>query len=357
MSTWILLRGLTREGRHWGSFPEQLRVEADFSGDAHSITLLDLPGNGRENALSAPLDVAEMVKFVRSRAAGAGLPPPYRLVAMSLGGMVATGWAQRHPEEIERLVLINTSMRPFSAMTERLRPEVWPALMRVAASWANPMKCETIVHDLTCNRVDTQSADIAAWAAIRQSAGVSAANGLRQLWAAARFRAGNHAPACPTLLLSSKADRLVNPVCSTRIAARWGTAHAVHAWAGHDLPHDDPLWTSKAIADWLRNLESLADKPPVVSARRPDPSEPPAALSRNHDCSRFRFAMALYRACEIQVIRHSMRGKTRPITDKIVKRTTRDSLQCSPAHGAGENVLAALIRRVAHIDASYRGQI
>jgi pimeloyl-ACP methyl ester carboxylesterase len=161
-----------------------------------------------------------------------------------------------HPEEIERLVLINTSMRPFSAMSERLRPEAWPALMRVAASWANPMKCETIIHDLTCNRLDTQSDDIAAWAAIRQSAGVSAANGLRQLWAAARFRAGNHAPACPTLLLSSRADRLVDPVCSTRIAARWGTAHAVHAWAGHDLPHDDPVWTSKAIADWLRKLQN-----------------------------------------------------------------------------------------------------
>ena len=264
MSTWILLRGLTREGRHWGSFPEQLGVEAGFNGDANSIALLDLPGNGRENGLSAPLDVADMVEFVRARAADAGLLPPYRLVAMSLGGMVATGWAQRHPEEIERLVLINTSMRPFSAMSERLRPEAWPALMRVAASWANPMKCETIVHDLTCNRVDTQSDDIAAWTAIRQSAGVSAANGLRQLWAAARFRADSHAPACPTLLLSSRADRLVDPVCSTRIAARWGTAHAVHAWAGHDLPHDDPVWTSKAIADWLRKLQSHADEPPVV---------------------------------------------------------------------------------------------
>ncbi len=265
MSTWILLRGLTREGRHWGSFPEQLRLETGFNGDADNIVLLDLPGNGRENALSAPLDVEDMVKFVRARAADAGLLPPYRLVAMSLGGMVATGWAQRHPEEIERLVLINTSMRPFSAMTERLRPEVWPALVRAAASWADPTKCETIIHDLTCNRMDTQADDIAEWIAIRQSAPVSAANGMRQLWAAAHFRADSHAPACPALLLSSGADRLVNPVCSKRIATRWGVAHAVHAWAGHDLPHDDPVWTSKAIADWLRHLQSHEDEPPLLS--------------------------------------------------------------------------------------------
>lgn len=264
MSTWILLRGLTRETRHWGRFPAILHdaVKTD------SLLQLDLPGNGALVEQRAPAEVAAMVGFVRLAVAQSSVPGPYRVLAMSLGGMVATAWAQQYPDEIERLVLINTSMRPFSAMSERLRPKVWPALMRIAASWADPMKCETIIHDLTCNRLDTQSSDIAAWAAIRRSAGVSAANGLRQLWAAARFRADNHAPACPTLLLSSKGDRLVNPVCSTRIAARWGTAHAVHAWAGHDLPHDDPVWTSKAIADWLRTVQSHTDEPPVVSDRR-----------------------------------------------------------------------------------------
>jgi len=51
----------------------------------------------------------------------------------------------------------------------------------------------------------------------------------------------------------------------------------------------------------------------------------------------------------------SMPGNTLPISDEIVKGTTRDSLQFSPAHCTGENVLAALIRRVHRIDASYRG--
>jgi hypothetical protein len=48
-----------------------------------------------------------------------------------------------------------------------------------------------------------------------------------------------------------------------------------------------------------------------------------------------------------------MRGNTLPISDEIVKSTTRDSLQFSPVHGAGENILAALIRRVDRIDTSY----
>jgi pimeloyl-ACP methyl ester carboxylesterase len=252
MSAWILLRGLTREGRHWGKFLEHLRLEAALPSD--QITLLDLPGNGRENALPAPLHVSDMTTFVRSRAAAAGLKPPYRLLAMSLGGMVATDWAQRHPQDIERLVLINTSMRPFAAMHERLQLSAWPQLLRAAALWNDSLRCEGIIHGVTCNRTDTFDDDLAVWATIRRVAPVSAKNALRQLWAAARFHAGEQAPACPTLLLSSKMDHLVKAVCSERIAEKWRSQHKQHAWAGHDLPHDDPAWTANAIAGWLQTL-------------------------------------------------------------------------------------------------------
>jgi pimeloyl-ACP methyl ester carboxylesterase len=256
MSRWILLRGLTREARHWGAFAERLRGMGGAFADR--VTLIDLPGNGAERMQKAPLDVRAMTAFVRARAADRGVAPPYRLIAMSLGGMVATEWAQRHPDEIERLVLINTSMRPFARVTERLRPAAWPALVRVAAAWPDAPRSEAIIHALTCNRRDTAAADIAHWADIRRSARVNAANGVRQLLAAARFRADATAPRCPTLLLSSAADRLVDPVCSVRIASQWHASHAAHPWAGHDLPHDDPDWTSRAIGDWLAAVDRSA---------------------------------------------------------------------------------------------------
>jgi pimeloyl-ACP methyl ester carboxylesterase len=271
MSTWILLRGLTREARHWGSFPALFERElgqelgqgfgqnrASFGVDEESVTLLELPGNGTENALQTPPGIPEMMEFVRSRAAALGLRAPYRLLAMSLGGMIGTAWAQRYPEEIERLVLVNTSMRPFCGVTERLRPAAWPTLARLVCAWRNPETSERIIHALTCNRSDSVSDDIAAWSEIRRTAPVRAANGLRQLLAAARFRADRHAPRCPVLLLSSGSDRLVDPACSARIAAQWaGAVHAIHPWAGHDLPHDDPEWVSKTICDWLLAVERV----------------------------------------------------------------------------------------------------
>ncbi|MGF6597328.1 pimeloyl-ACP methyl ester carboxylesterase [Paraburkholderia sp. GAS448] len=250
MTTWILLRGLTREARHWGPFPGLLRAATE-AGD---VLLPDLPGNGAYTRLRAPLEVADMVGFVRLAALQSGVPGPYRLLAMSLGGMVATAWAQRHPQDIERIVLINTSMRPFSCAQERLRPGAWADLLRVAAHWGQTddgKEPESLIHQLTCNNRQSVIDDLAAWRAIRASAPVGRGNALRQLFAAARFSAGQSVPQCPALILSSEDDQLVNPVCSAQLANAWRATHRHHPWAGHDLPHDDPEWTCEAIATWL----------------------------------------------------------------------------------------------------------
>ena len=68
----------------------------------------------------------------------------------------------------------------------------------------------------------------------------------------------------------------------------------------------------------------------------------------------FALLWTLNRACEIQMATHSMRGEILPIAPAVCARATRDSLQFDPAHGAGQNVLDALIRRVDRLDPSYR---
>jgi homoserine acetyltransferase len=71
------------------------------------------------------------------------------------------------------------------------------------------------------------------------------------MFAAARFRAEPVGSSVPILLLSSAADRMVDPECSRRIAEAFATAHEVHARAGHDLTLDDPSWCAERIATWL----------------------------------------------------------------------------------------------------------
>ena len=245
--SWVLLRGLTREARHWDGFADQLAAHVGQG----KVTALDLPGNGVFYQQPSPTSVSAMVDFARQQLLAQGVKPPYNLLAMSLGGMVATGWAQRYPLEVCRLVLINTSMQPFSRMTERLRPSNWPQLGLLAARWSDTDYAERTIHKLTCNQTAQQAEDLAQWRQIRKSAPVSSQNALRQLLAAARFSCASAAPPCPVLVLSSGADHLVNPVCSTQLAQAWQAEHRSHSWAGHDLPHDDAQWLVEQVAGWL----------------------------------------------------------------------------------------------------------
>jgi ribulose-5-phosphate 4-epimerase/fuculose-1-phosphate aldolase len=68
----------------------------------------------------------------------------------------------------------------------------------------------------------------------------------------------------------------------------------------------------------------------------------------------FALLWTLNRACEVQALTDSMRGKPLAIDPAITARATRDALQFSPEHGAGENMLAALVRRAERLDPSYK---
>jgi pimeloyl-ACP methyl ester carboxylesterase len=92
---------------------------------------------------------------------------------------------------------------------------------------------------------------LAHWLALRQAHPVSRSNALRQLMAAARFGAPAEPPPCPTLLLASLADQLVNVACSRALAQNWHCALQLHPSAGHDLPLDDAPWVIEQIRQWL----------------------------------------------------------------------------------------------------------
>lgn len=250
MTTWILLRGLTREARHWADLPQRLRA----SGIEGEIVFADLPGSGAHSRVRVPASVPAIVDFVRADLIARGYRPPFRVIALSLGAMIAAAWAQREPLDIECLALINTSMRPFSGPFMRLRPRALPELSCAALRWHSRRDAEAAIHNLTCKRRDKRDMDLAAWIEIYRSAPVTRANAWRQLWAAARFKADDAPPQCPMLVLSSRGDTLVHPGCSAALAQAWGVAHRQHPWAGHDLPHDDPAWLADRVARWAMEL-------------------------------------------------------------------------------------------------------
>jgi pimeloyl-ACP methyl ester carboxylesterase len=250
MSRWVLLRGLMRESRHWGEFPEVFRRAMP---DAE-VMLPDLPGNGALYRSRSPLRIGDMVEHFRASLRVQGFLPPYHLLTLSLGAMAAAEWAHQYPGELRACVLMNTSMRPFSPFYQRLIWRNYPSLLALALQRNNPRAFEQQVLRLTSNRPELHATASGAWARYREEYPVSRSNALRQLIAAARFRAPIPAPQVPVLVLVSRQDKLVDPACSLRLAKEWQVPVAIHPDAGHDLPFDDAGWVAQQVRDWIGTL-------------------------------------------------------------------------------------------------------
>jgi pimeloyl-ACP methyl ester carboxylesterase len=259
VTTWVLLRGLMREARHWGEFPAQFQA---VTGATRLVTV-DFPGNGSLHAQSSACSVEAMAKHCHDQLRRLGHTPPYSVLAMSLGAMVAVEWSKQYPGEIERLVLINTSLAPQNPFHHRLRSANYPALLR-SMIFGGKTQREQIILRVTSNiawSTDRKIQLLAQWVGYAQDAPVSRMNILRQLYAAASYRATSTPPGAPVLLLAGLNDRLVAAQCSRTLARLWSCKVEMHETAGHDLPLDDGLWVAERVREWLASDASQAPDP------------------------------------------------------------------------------------------------
>jgi pimeloyl-ACP methyl ester carboxylesterase len=238
-----------REARHWGEFPMLFQK---VTGVQHIVTL-DFPGNGSLHAQSSANSVAAMANHCRMQLKQLGYVPPYRVLAMSLGGMVAVAWSELYPAEIEKMVLINTSLAPYNPLYHRLRPKNYPALIRHLLFGSAAQRENLILRLTSTQSPEHRQAILDQWIAYERECPVSRANILRQLQAAFCYRAALTAPPAPVLLLAGQQDQLVNVQCSLTLAQRWHCAIRLHPTAGHDLPLEDGVWITQQIKEWLNS--------------------------------------------------------------------------------------------------------
>lgn len=244
--TWVFLRGLIRQHRHWEDFPA--RFQAAFPEAA--IILLDLPGNGDLYDHESPSSIADMVSSVRKQLVRRNVHGPVNVLALSLGAMTAIEWMERYPCDIERAVLINTSLRGMSTFTERLRPENYLDILK-SLIFNSALEREKLILDISTNLYPGKAALAEKWVGYARAQPTSRMNGLRQLFAAATYAAPAARPHEHVLILQSLGDHLINPVCSTRIADKWRWPLVAHPTAGHDLTLDDGDWAIAQIRHWL----------------------------------------------------------------------------------------------------------
>jgi pimeloyl-ACP methyl ester carboxylesterase len=106
----------------WGKvFPE---ISKDITAFAYNR-----PGYGKSEPISTLRDGVHVVDELRSLLRSKGLTPPYVLVGHSLGGLYMQLFARRYPEEVNALILVD-STHP-AQFKDKGSIENWPAWFRL----------------------------------------------------------------------------------------------------------------------------------------------------------------------------------------------------------------------------------
>lgn len=237
----VLIRGLLREARHWGNFPEILQNQYPNK----IILTPDIPGNGRLNTLTSPNTISGLTDALRQQ-----VPDDYRvqLIAISMGGMIAIDWMSRYPNEVCSAVLINTSLSNISPFYQRLRWQNYHKIIKLLLT----TRCERepLILALISNKHAHDYALIKDWQRWQKNNPISSVSAINQLLAAAKFSART-IPTQPILIISSSADRLVDYRCSLKLQQGWNKDYLQHSTAGHDIPMDEPQWLLTVISKWF----------------------------------------------------------------------------------------------------------
>ncbi len=235
----VFLRGLIRSRYHWLKFPE--RFAKDFQ-----IIEPELPGNGYLYTETTPPDIPAMMESVRAQVRSTH-QGPVTIIAVSMGAMIAAEWARQHPDEINSLHLINTSLANMSYPWERMTAV---SFFRLLFCFGDRLRLERTIFDQTINR-ELGAGESAPWLTFASEHPLRWRNVFVQLIAASRYKGPTIAPVDDVFFYNAAGDRLVKPGCTARIARRWKKPLFTHPSAGHDLPADDPEWLERPIRTQL----------------------------------------------------------------------------------------------------------
>lgn len=252
----LMLRGLAREQRHWGDLPKQIEADTGLK-----TLCIDLPGMGTEARRVCPTQIQDITddlreRFLRAKFASNPQREPiytgnWAIFAASLGGMILADWCARYPADFHFAFVVNSSAANLSLPWERFQPHNYTRIVKAA------LTPDLVTRERTILEITTDGRNIDRQKLAERSASFAAETKpsrsvlLRQLAAAVRYRAPAKLP-MPAAVFYSQGDTLVDPICSQRLAKRWGVLEYVHPWAGHDLPLDDPMWIREQIKACLR---------------------------------------------------------------------------------------------------------
>jgi pimeloyl-[acyl-carrier protein] methyl ester esterase len=248
----LLIRGLSREARHWGRFVDDLQSQDSI----RDVLCLDLPGVGTELDQAAPGKVSQIVDGMRLRWQDAirDVEGPWAVLGISFGGMIGLDWCCRYPGDFKGLIVGNTSASNLGLPHERMTPKAMKHVLKSNLE-KDPFAREKMILEIVSNDAKKRASVARAWGTIAKESPIRRGTFLRQLVAATAYRSPETCPV-PVLILASTGDRFVDVRCSERLAARLGGRLEYHPTAGHAITLDAPEWVAEKSSQWLEELSA-----------------------------------------------------------------------------------------------------
>lgn len=245
MATWVLLRGLMRDKRHWQDFGERLKRLGIM------VISMDTLGNGELNRLTSPYSMAEYAKDMLERL---DTDESYYLIGLSMGGMIALEMARLAPDRIKAVALLNSSAADLSPWYHRCRVSGVYRAIKTRLRGRELNWVESSIVNLSTFSQGNNYRLVHSWSLYRQGAKTSMANAFRQLMACAKF----HCPSLsstPVLVLSGAKDVLVDNLCSERLARKYLAPMVKLPLSGHDIALDSPERLAKELRDFFADID------------------------------------------------------------------------------------------------------
>lgn len=261
------VHGLAGSSTNWTSLAGAL-------SDRATGYLIDLPGHGRSDPppkgrYSLVSDADLLAVLIRRRSAG-----PVHLVGNSLGGIVCTALAARHPELVATLTLISPAVPDFRLTRDRGADPVLALLLVPGTaglalrrlSSISPMArargmgelCFGDPSRLTEADYAVAAADLT-WRSRLPWSHRSTIGSLRALLRSYLRRTGSFAAdaarvSAPTLVIWGTRDRLVDVRLARHVAGSFETASLlVIPGVGHTAQMEDPRASAQAVAALWEN--------------------------------------------------------------------------------------------------------
>jgi 3-oxoadipate enol-lactonase len=234
----LMIHGLGGTTNVWG-------VQAQALARRFTTIRIDLEGSGRSPP-AGTLSIEGWVEDLHALVQAEGLTS-VRLVAHSLGTLIAQHFAARYPEQVVRLALLGINRAPVDARRQTLRSRadhvradgleaivdsVIEGGLSKETRRSNPM-VEAFVRELLLR----QSSE--GYARCCEAVATSTAADIGKI-------------RCPVLLIAGAEDAVSTPAISKTVAAELTDAQVlVLDGCGHWLPLERPAETTQALLDFL----------------------------------------------------------------------------------------------------------